>query len=97
MLYFSDTNDKHEIKKKKTIHKGVQTGECIITIEDLTSNEQSVDYWKRLAEKRGDSLNNSLQENEKLKDDLETLKEENRICQEMLDESRNLVEILQVI
>ncbi|KAJ8959079.1 hypothetical protein NQ318_022336 [Aromia moschata] len=76
-------------------NKAVQTGESVITAEDLTSDEPSTDYWRKLAETRGDALNRSLQENEKLKDDIEALKEENRICKEMLDESKHLVEILQ--
>lgn len=90
-------SDNPEVKKKKLSHKAVQTGECVITEEDLTSEEPSLDYWKALAEKRGESLNNSLQENDKLKDDIISLQEENRICREMLDESRNLVEVLQVV
>ncbi|KAG5893821.1 hypothetical protein JTB14_018325 [Gonioctena quinquepunctata] len=82
-------------KKVQMQHKSVQVGECTITAEDLTSDEPSYDYWKRLAETRGEALNDSIQENDKLKENIEALQEENRICKEMLDESRQLVEVLQ--
>lgn len=78
-------------------NKSTQTGECVITAEDLTSDEPSIDYWRKLAETRGDVLNRSIQENEKLKEDIEALQEENKICKEMLEESKNLVEVLQVV
>lgn len=78
-------------------NKSVQVGKCIITAKDLTSDEPSIDYWKRLAEKREEALNITLQENAKLKEDISTLQQENKICKEMLEESRNLVEVLKVI
>lgn len=78
------------------MHKGTQTEPYFSTVEDLTSEDASVDYWKRLAEKRQESLDVSLHEIEKLKDDIEALQEENKVCKEMLEESRNLVEVLQV-
>lgn len=84
-------------KTKKLANKAVQTGEAVITAEDLTSEDPSADYWKRLAETREEALNDSLQENDRLKEQVETLQEENRICKEMLDESKHLVEILQEI
>lgn len=93
--YCRDT-EKQEVKRKKYHHRAVQTGESVITADDLTSDEPGLDYWKTLAEKRGEALNDSLQEVEKLKDDVETLQEENRICKEMLNESRHLVDVLQV-
>lgn len=78
-------------------NKSVQVGECVITARDLTSDEPSADYWKKLAETRGEALNRSLEENEKLKENISSLQQENRICKEMLEESRNLVEVLKVI
>lgn len=78
------------------MNKSVQTGEGTITENDLTSEEPSADYWKLLAEKRQDALNDSLQENERLKEHVDALQEENRICKEMLEESKHLVEVLQV-
>lgn len=77
-------------------NKSVQVGECVITTKDLTSDEPSADYWKKLAETRGEALNRSLEENEKLKDNITTLQQENRLCKEMLEESRHLVEVLKV-
>ncbi|KAJ8923083.1 hypothetical protein NQ315_001635 [Exocentrus adspersus] len=84
-------------KRRKTLmqNKSTQTGESVITAEDLTSDEPSADYWRKLAETRSEALNRSLQENEKLKEDIEALQEENKVCKEMLDESKTLVEVLQ--
>lgn len=62
----------------------------------MIGDEPSIDYWRTLAEKRGQSLNDSLQENERLKEHIDALKDENRICKEMLEESKHLVEVLQV-
>ncbi|KAL3273409.1 hypothetical protein HHI36_014855 [Cryptolaemus montrouzieri] len=82
------------IKQKCFAEKEVQT-DAVITVEDLTSDNPSVDYWRRLAEKRGEDLDNSLKENEKLKESLVVLQEENKLCKAMLDESKALVEVLQ--
>lgn len=78
------------------ISKSTQTGQSYVTADDLISEEPSVDYWKKLAETRGQSLDDSLHEIEKLKDNVHALKEENKICKEMLEESKTLVEVLQV-
>lgn len=101
MLFLYSGHEKIE-KPKKVAHVGIQTGAAVITAEDLTSDEPGLDYWKSLAETRGNALNDSLQEIDKLREQNEvleqttkTLQEENTICKEMLDESRNLVEILQ--
>ncbi|KAK9883511.1 hypothetical protein WA026_001687 [Henosepilachna vigintioctopunctata] len=82
------------VKQKSFAEKEVQT-DAVITVEDLTSENPSVDYWRKLAEKRAEDLDRSFRENEKLKDDIEALQEENRICKVMLDESKALVEVLQ--
>ncbi|XP_057658311.1 uncharacterized protein LOC130895157 [Diorhabda carinulata] len=93
----SKDSSKVEPNKKKISmsDKAVQVGELTITKEDLISDEPSIDYWKQLAETRGQSLNDSLHEIEVLKENISTLKEENRICKEMLEESKQLVEVLQ--
>lgn len=78
------------------MHKETQTEKYITNVDDLTGEEPTADYWKRLAEKRQESLDESLHEIEKLKGDIEVLQEENKICKEMLEESRHLVEVLQV-
>lgn len=62
----------------------------------MISDEPSADYWRALADKRAEQLNDSLQENEHLKEKVEALEEENRICKELLEESKALVEVLQV-
>ncbi|KAF5277173.1 hypothetical protein FQR65_LT03879 [Abscondita terminalis] len=85
----------HEVKQKKVANKAVQTGDTAVTTDDLTRDEPSVDYWRLLAEQRGNALDDSLQENERLKDQIESLEEENRICKEMLEESKHLVAVLQ--
>ncbi|CAG9773595.1 unnamed protein product [Ceutorhynchus assimilis] len=93
-LKFSGSN---EPKKPKPLlmHKETQTEKYITDIDDLTGEEAGLDYWKRLAEKRQECLDESFQEIEKLKGNIETLQEENKICKEMLDEARSLVEVLQ--
>ncbi|XP_060523245.1 uncharacterized protein LOC132700132 [Cylas formicarius] len=87
----------NDSKKKNTslMHKSTQTEKYVTNAEDLTSENASPEYWRRLAEKRQEALDESFLEIEKLKGDIETLQEENKICKEMLQESRNLVEVLQ--
>ncbi|XP_046830273.1 geminin-like [Vespa crabro] len=93
-------------KKESTIHKkivykhkAVQTarGEKIkIEVEDLTSEAgPSENYWEVLAERRRIALDDALEENKELHERISKLQEENRLCKEMLDETRALVEVLQ--
>ncbi|XP_015595759.1 geminin isoform X2 [Cephus cinctus] len=93
---------KNEITKRKKItykDRAVQTawGEKInIKVEDLTSEAgPSENYWKVLAERRRIALDDALEENKELTERVQKLEEENRICKEMLDETRALVEVLQ--
>lgn len=66
-----------------------------VTEEDLTTEgEPSESYWKVLAEKRRIALDISLKENEELHGKIESLEEELVIARAMLDESKNLVEVL---
>lgn len=85
-----------EVKRKKLIHKSVQTDDIKIESDDLTADEPSENYWRITAEKREEALNNSLQENARLQDKVHNLEEENRICKEMLNESKSLINVLQV-
>lgn len=63
--------------------------------EDLTTEgEPSDGYWKALAEKRRIALDISLKENEELHEKVTSLEEELLISREMLEESKNLVELL---
>ena len=72
----------------------LQVGEQVVTIEDLTSDEANADYQRILTEKRGAALDDSFKDIEKLRDNVDSLQEENEICREMLNQSRNLVEVL---
>lgn len=89
-----------EIKRKKLVTHGCQTDSAKlelakITEEDLTTEgEPSEGYWKVLAEKRRVALDISLQENEELFERVNSLEDELETSRKMLDESRNLVEIL---
>lgn len=63
--------------------------------EDLTTEgEPSDGYWKTLAEKRRIALDISLKENEELHEKVTSLEEELVLSREMLEESKNLVELL---
>ncbi|KRT85131.1 hypothetical protein AMK59_904 [Oryctes borbonicus] len=84
-----------EVKRKKLVHKTVQTETPKVDADDLTCDEPSENYWRTIAEKRAEALNDSLQENERLRDQVHNLQEENRICKEMLDESKTLINTLQ--
>lgn len=57
----------------------------------------SENYWQILAERRRMALMDALEENKKLREHIEKLEEENHVYKEMLDETRTLVEVLQVI
>lgn len=88
------------VKRKKVTqnHKGIQTTEEKIKIaaEDLTSEAgPSQNYWQVLAERRRIALEDALEENTILTERIAKLEEENRVCKEMLDETRTLVEVLQ--
>lgn len=66
-----------------------------VTEEDLTTEgEPSDGYWKVLAERRRIALDVSLKENEELHEKVASLEEELGIARAMLDESKNLVEVL---
>lgn len=89
-------------KKKKVMHRSTQTDKeeykPKIDIADLTSNEPpSENYWQLLAEKRRIALDECLQENRTLHERLQLLEEEKRVTEQMLEESRDLVEILKEI
>ncbi|KAF7408511.1 hypothetical protein HZH66_003048 [Vespula vulgaris] len=97
----SEKSKKESKTRKKIVykHKAVQTarGEKIkIEVEDLTSEAgPSENYWEVLAERRRIALDDALEENKELRERISKLQEENRLCKEMLDETRALVEVLQ--
>lgn len=56
----------------------------------------SENYWEVIAERRRLALEDALEENKDLTERLAKMEEEYRLCQEMLHETRALVEVLQV-
>ncbi|KAH0948910.1 hypothetical protein HN011_007797 [Eciton burchellii] len=100
------TKDVPKLKKVPIKNKAVQTAQeekVKIEADDLISTAgPSENYWQVLAEKRRIALKDALEENKKLSEKkkelvqrVEELEEENRICKEMLDETKVLVEVLQ--
>ena len=95
-------NETQKSQKKKSAFKdkACQTarGDKIkIEVEDLTSEAgPSENYWEILAERRRIALDDALEENKELSERIERLEEEKRTYKEMLDETRALVEVLQV-
>lgn len=89
-------------KKKKCINQECQTEENPkaasvdkeIKENDLTSASASEKYWEMLAEKRRVALDETLTENQMLHEQVANLKEELKVSDEMLNETKNLVEIL---
>ena len=66
-----------------------------ITVAELTSSEAPSEvYWEKLAEKRRQALEVSLKENQHLHERIEGLEEELNTSRQMLEEARNLVEVL---
>jgi geminin len=61
-----------------------------------SSGPPSENYWQLLAEKRRIALEDSLQENKILHERLQILEEEKQLTEQMLEESRNLVDVLKV-
>lgn len=102
---FSDALEAIELKRKKTVQsqssqtspekKLSTTVKPQITVEDLTSEDgPSEQYWEVLAERRRLALEESLTENMELHEKVNGLKEELSLSKEMLEEARNLVEVL---
>lgn len=106
MNYFREkqTNDNiasiSSSKRKKllTNHSSCQTDpedDNKISEDDLTTDaEPSENYWKSLAEKRRIALDESLDENERLCHKVTLLEEELHTSRQMLDETKNLVQVL---
>lgn len=89
-----------EAKRKRVVTLAVQTDPerlelTKITESDLTTDgEPSEAYWKVLAEKRRIAMELTLQENAELEEERANLMDMLDVSAQMLDESRNLVEIL---
>lgn len=97
----SPKNDSTKRKKHTFKEKAVQTArgrKLKIEAEDLTSEAgPSENYWEVLAERRRIALEDALEENKDLSERLAKMEEEYRLCREMLDETRTLVEVLQEV
>ncbi|XP_019552301.2 geminin isoform X2 [Aedes albopictus] len=104
---FSDALEAIELKRKKTTTVQSQSSQTspekkpatvtkpTITAEDLTSAEGPSElYWEVLAERRRLALEESLTENQELCEKVAALEEELNLSKEMLQEARNLVEVL---
>jgi len=70
----------------------------------LTSDTAPPDYWKVMAEKRREALDETLeenkhlcQENEILKTEVKELKHENALLEEMVNDAKQLAELVQTI
>ncbi|BES92619.1 Geminin [Nesidiocoris tenuis] len=73
----------------------VETPKNHVTAEDLTTEESpSAEYWKALAERRREALENALIENQRLTERVAILEEENSKVAELLNESTQIIESL---
>jgi len=54
------------------------------------------EYWKQLAEQRRVALEETLKENKRLADKVETLEADNRNLEEMLEDAKTLAEMVNV-
>ncbi|XP_014478700.1 PREDICTED: multicilin-like isoform X2 [Dinoponera quadriceps] len=97
-------NLSNKSKKKTCEDKAIQTApeEYNITTEDLTSKAPSKYYWKVLAEKRQKVIDEFLveistlkEQNNMLKEQLEKLNEKNILNEEMLQEAKTFIEVVQ--
>lgn len=97
----SDTGKTEKRKKITLKDKGIQTArgrKIKIEVEDLTSEAgPSENYWEVIAERRRIALEDALEENKDLTERLAKMEEEYRLCKEMLNETRALVEVLQEV
>lgn len=81
-------------RRKSSQDPAEKTRQQIIEEDLTTEGEPSEGYWKTLAEKRRIALELALKENEELHDEKASLTEELNISRAMLEESKNLVELL---
>jgi hypothetical protein len=65
-------------------------------LHSCSTETPSENYWQLLAEKRRIALEECLQENKTLHERVQLLEEEKQVTEQMLEESRNLVDVLKV-
>ncbi|XP_063623920.1 geminin [Cydia splendana] len=85
-----------EVKRKNLSTKETQANfDTKISADDLTNPEgASEKYWQILAEKRQVALQDALDENEKLRQIIEELKEKNAEYKQMLEEANSFIEVI---
>ncbi|XP_065370210.1 geminin [Calliphora vicina] len=98
------TNTSEYAKRKKIETKAVETQTSPdskstnarkITAEDLCSEAKPGEvYWERLAEKRREALEQSLEENQRLYERIDGLEEELNTSRQQLEEAKHLVSVL---
>lgn len=90
-------NTAETAKRKKIDNRSTQTspGKKSVTAEDLTDAETpGSKYWELLAEQRRVALEATLVENQHLHERIEGLENELDTSRKMLEETKNLVEVL---
>ncbi|XP_055845394.1 geminin isoform X2 [Episyrphus balteatus] len=90
-------NTAETAKRKKIDTRSTQTspGKKSVTAEDLTETDTpGSTYWELLAEKRREALEATLVENQHLHERIEGLESELNTSRKMLEETKNLVEVL---
>ncbi|CAL4060338.1 unnamed protein product, partial [Meganyctiphanes norvegica] len=88
------------------VYKNAESSESKLstTSDMLTSDTAPPEYWKVMAEKRREALNVTLEENkhlyeenENLKTEVKELKHENSLLEEMVNDAKQLAELVQTI
>ncbi|XP_061399993.1 geminin [Musca vetustissima] len=80
---------------KSSNNKDETTSSKKITAEDLIGEAKPGEhYWERLAEKRREALEQSLEENQRLYERIEGLEEELNTSRQQLEEAKHLVSVL---
>lgn len=82
-------------KPKKTVDKVTQTES--VGLSDLTSATASAGYWERLAARRGEDLDRSLNENRELQGRVERLTRENGLLEDISQGAEMLATVLQEV
>ncbi|CAG0888140.1 unnamed protein product [Darwinula stevensoni] len=87
---------------KKWHHKTIQT-EALPqekqqdSSEFITSEEPSLEYWKKLAEERRKALDEALKENEELWEKVHELEKEKAAMELIVNEAKAMAEMLQEV
>lgn len=90
-------NTAETAKRKRIDNRATQTspGKKSVTADDLTdAATPGTKYWELLAEKRREALEATLVENQHLHERIEGLESELNTSRKMLEETKNLVEVL---